>query len=107
MPCLITSSRVVAAQAGSQTGVLPVGTHFMAVQVSSAAQSAASVSRSHISPRNRPMCGMQTWCSGWNASSNSFGRTSNPHVSVAIPAISVPYSQSAVVNDSPGEGPPA
>ena len=50
---------------------------------------------------------MATWCSGWKATSNSFGRTSKPQVSVAMPAISVPCSQSAVVNDRPGESPPA
>ena len=51
---------------------------------------------------------MTTWCSGWNAgTSNSFGRTSKPHVSVAIAAISVRCSQPAVVSDSPGAGPPA
>ena len=51
---------------------------------------------------------MTTWCSGWNAgASNSFGRTSNPQVSVAIAAISVRCSHPAVVSDSPGAGPPA
>ena len=34
-------------------------------------------------------------------------RTSTPQVSVAMAAISVRCSQSAVVKDSPGEGPPA
>jgi hypothetical protein len=24
------------------------------------------------------MCGITTWCSGWNAWSNSLGQTSNP-----------------------------
>jgi hypothetical protein len=56
---------------------------------------------------NSPMCGMATWCSGWKALSNSFGRTSNPQVSVAIAANSVRWSHPAVVNDSPGEAPPA
>jgi hypothetical protein len=73
----------------------------------SAAQSAARASRSHISPMYSPMCGMTTWCSGWNAPSNSLGRTSKPHVSVAIAAISVRRSQGAQVNDRPGAGPPA
>ena len=45
---------------------------------------------------------MATWCSGWKASSNSFGRTSKPQVSVAIAAISLWCSQSAVVKDKPG-----
>ena len=53
------------------------------------------------------MFGMHTWCSGWKAMSNSLGRTSKPQVSVAIPAISVSCSQSAVVNDRPGAAPPA
>ncbi len=50
---------------------------------------------------------MATWCNGWKACSNSFGRTSKPQVSVAIAAISLPCSQPAVVNDSPGAAPPA
>ena len=50
---------------------------------------------------------MTTWCSGWKAFSNSFGRTSKPQVSVAIAAISVRCSQPAVVKDRPGAGPPA
>jgi hypothetical protein len=54
------------------------------------------------------MCGMATWCWGRKASSNSLGRTSKPQVSVAMmPAISVSCSQSAVVNDSPADVPPA
>ena len=43
----------------------------------------------------------------WNASSNSFGRTSKPQVSVATAAISAWCSQPAVVNDRPGAAPPA
>ena len=31
----------------------------------------------------QPDVRMTTWCSGWNATSNSLGRTSKPHVSVA------------------------
>ena len=53
-----------------------------------AAQASASSSRFHISPIVSPMFGITTWCSGWNAgTSNSFGRTSKPQVSVAIAAI--------------------
>src|SRR3954471_20845999 len=53
------------------------------------------------------MLGMQTWCRGWKATSNSLGRTSKPQVSVATPATSMSCSQSAVVKDRPGESPPA
>ncbi len=73
----------------------------------SRAQSSARASGSHISPISRPMLGMTTWCSGWKAPSNSFGRTSKPHVSVAIAAIWLACSQPAVVKDRPGESPPA
>ena len=33
-------------------------------KIPSEAQSAASASRSHISPMKSPMCGITTWCSG-------------------------------------------
>src|SRR6201996_5297268 len=66
-------------------------------KIPSEAQSAASLSRSHISPMKSPMCGITTWCSGWKAFSNSLGRTSKPHVSVAIAAISRSWSQSGGV----------
>ena len=72
----------------------------------SAAQSAARASRSHISPMYSPMCGMTTWCSGWNASSNSFGRTSKPHVSVAIAATPVRYSHGGTGERQARGGPP-
>ena len=54
-----------------------------------------------------PMLGMHTWCSGWNESGISFGRTSMPQVSVATAAISCRWIQSAVWNESPGASPPA
>ena len=50
---------------------------------------------------------MTTWCHGWNASANSLGRTSAPHVSVAIAAISRSWIQSIVPNETPGADPPA
>ena len=52
---------------------------------------------------------MTTWCSGWNAAANSLGRTSTPHVSVAIAAISRVGEaiQSIVPDETPGADPPA
>jgi hypothetical protein len=70
-------------------------------QTPSAAQSAAGSSSSHIALDEQTDVGIATWCSGWKLSGNSFGRTSNPYVSVAIAAISVPCSQPAVWNDEP------
>jgi DNA-directed RNA polymerase subunit beta' len=49
----------------------------------SLAQSAASDSRSKISPTSMPMLTMATQCSGWKTSLVSFGMTSVPQVSVA------------------------
>lgn len=53
------------------------------------------------------MCGITTWCQGWNAFGNSFGRTSTPQVSDATPAISLRWIQSIVRNERPGASPPA
>ena len=43
--------------------------------------------------------------SGWNRSI-SFGRTSQPQVSVAMAATSCAYNHGAVCRHSPGEAPP-
>ena len=54
-----------------------------------------------------PIIGITTQCQGWLASSHSFGRTSQPQVSVQIAAISLPWIHSAVSKARPGASPPA
>ena len=65
--------------------------------------SAAHSTRASPGRTSRPretQLGITTWCRGWNASANSLGRTSTPHVSVAIAAISV-VDPVAVPKESP------
>src|SRR5450432_338302 len=73
----------------------------------SAAQSSASSLRLKISPMVMPMIGMVIQCQGWlMPSSLSFGRTSQPQVSLASAANSVRLIHSSVSNAKPGASPP-
>src|SRR5262249_24784821 len=73
----------------------------------SRSQSSASSFRLKISPIVIPMMGMVIQCQGWLIpSSLSFGRTSQPQVSLASAASCVSLTKSSVSNANPGASPP-
>ena len=73
----------------------------------SSAQSAASSSRSNISPMWMPAFTSRMMCSGWKTSAVSFGSTSMPQVSVATAATCRSQRNSDALIARPGAAPPA
>ena len=72
----------------------------------SSAQSAASASRSNISPMWMPALTSKMICNGWKMSGVSLGRTSMPQVSRAMAATCRSHRNGAALIASPGAGPP-
>src|SRR4029078_1348959 len=73
----------------------------------SCSQSSASSFKLNISPMVMPMIGIVIQCQGWLIPcSLSFGRTSQPHVSLASAANCVSLTKSSVSKENPGASPP-